>query len=172
MRIDSRLAVALIGLTVISLLSISSDGNTCSSLADQSVLDRELLILRDSNNSHGTNDQPTIEKLKKLYVENVTWANVKLDSAMTDLATKTVEVDPTHVGLQFRICVPADPKQKDVLGRTFQQNICIVLKDRTSLFDLLIKISQQTNLSFGVKKNAVVFQQWKPDFFIWLSLVS
>jgi hypothetical protein len=137
---------------------------------DQAQTNLELKIIRQSNNVRHTNDQPTITKLGNLMLDGVSWPNITIKSALADLEARSQETDPRPVDIRFLVQLPQNSEQPDVLGRTVQRNVCIVIQKRISFFDAVAVLSEQTNLSFVVHKGQVLFRQWQPDDFIWLNL--
>jgi hypothetical protein len=129
--------------------------------ADQKLFATEMEMLRESNDP-SANDPATLKKLGALKLDHVHWANTNVEAVLADLTARSKEADPDHVGLHFVVHFPADRNQKDKLGRTMEDNVCVVLSGKTSVYELLGDISEQTNLAFRVQKGTVLFRLWEP----------
>jgi len=83
----AALHVALTVFTMAAFSSLKATIMTEGQLHQYKIRhEKESEILRKSNNSSRTNDQPTVDKLNKLEVSGVQWANVDIQSALNELA--------------------------------------------------------------------------------------
>jgi hypothetical protein len=137
--------------------------------AEEKLFTQEMEMLREENKPDA-NDQPTVQKLRSLKVDDIRWRNTDVQAALADLKAKSKAVDPDHIGFDYVLRLPADMKQTDCLGRIVNNNICIILPGKTNVFDLLYYISEQTNLSFQVQKGRVTLKLWEPGAYMWLNL--
>jgi hypothetical protein len=137
--------------------------------ADQKLFAQAQEIMRDWNKP-GVNDQQAVQKLQSLTVDDIQWRNTDVQSALTDLTIKSKTTDSDHGGFAFVLHLPANIKQTDILGRAINNNVCIILPGKTSVWNLLNYISEQTNLSFEVQKGNVTMKLWEPGAYTWLDI--
>jgi hypothetical protein len=129
--------------------------------ADQKLFAQEMEMQKESENPTA-NDPSTVRKLAALKLDHVQWINTDVQAVLANLTFRSKDADPDRAGFQFVVQLPADPKQTDKLGRALSNNVCIVIGGKTSIYDLLMDISEQTNLAFRVQKGGVIFRLWEP----------
>jgi hypothetical protein len=129
---------------------------------------REEKIETQADNVRKTNDVSTLAQLQKLTTGGVQWSSIDVKAALANLAAISQADDPNHIGIRFLLHLPSNPEKQDVLGRTVERTVHIVIQTRQplSLLDLLNVLSDQTNLAFSVQKGTVILRQWQPDDFI------
>jgi hypothetical protein len=115
------------------------------------------------------NDQQTKAKLESTIVENIRWSNIDIQSALDDLTYKLKEEHPGDSQLRFLLHLPVDMKKPDQLGRTVNRKLWIILS-KTDLFTLMLYISEQSNLSFRLQKDAVTFIPLEEGAYRWTEL--
>jgi hypothetical protein len=149
----------------------STDETIEQAQADRKAFFQKIEMQREAGNPFA-NDESTVAKLAVQKLDRVQWANTDVQAVLADLTLRSKEVDPGHVGIQFVADLPADLKETDKLGRVLNNNVCIVLGGKISIYDLLMDISEQTNLAFRVGKNTVIFRFWKPGDNLWVGLFA
>ena len=96
-------------------------------------------------------DSATYEKLKKLTID-VRWDKTDIQSALADLAAKSLKTDPDHVGVRFVLQLSGgDPE----VAKKVPHDVQITLTN-VPLFDVMQYFSQQTNLIPQIHKNCVI----------------
>ena len=133
--------------------------------ADEKLFAKEMEMAKEADKP-GANDQSTVQRLRSIKIDDIRWQNTDVQAALADLKVKSKAADPNHVGFDFLLQLPADMKRTD---RLVNNNVCIVLPGKTSVFDLLNYISEQTNLSFQVQKGKITLKLWEPGAYMWFS---
>lgn len=137
--------------------------------ADQKLFAQESEMVKQADKP-GANDQPTVLRLGSIKIDNIRWENIGVQAALADLKVKSEAADPNHVGFDYVLHLPADMRQADCLGRLINNNVCIILTQKTSVLDLLYRISEQTNLSFQVQKGKITMKLWEPGAYMSVSM--
>jgi hypothetical protein len=98
----------------------------------------------------------TYLKLKSLVAHNIDWDRVDIESALRDLTTLSKKLDPDHVGIKFLLRRPADAKKFDRNGHPVVREVSLTI-DYVTLAEFLAYISEQTDLTPKIQKDAVIF---------------
>jgi hypothetical protein len=106
-------------------------------------------------------DANTNAKLKSLVV-SVRWDKADILQVIRDLEAKSVKADPAHIGLRFKLNLPADSSQVMSHGYPVQRTVSILLENAT-LSDILAYICEQTNLVVRAHNGIVTLTLWDAE---------
>jgi hypothetical protein len=97
------------------------------------------------------------KKIHALTLRDTKWEKIDVSAALKDLTQRSKIADPEHIGVKFSLKIPPG-KTTGAAGypiRRLVQNI--VLLEETPLADILGYLSSQTNLSYRIERDAIVF---------------